>query len=116
MEEDSMEEQEAATQTVEPQEVEENRFELELEVATLANKLLHAAYWFLLLGVTLSRRGHEGPAMAVRRRQASSLEAAASLLATMERPRLADVLKPGWEVEDSADSAVRTMAQVALPS
>ena len=107
-----MGEQEAATQTVEAQEEEEDMSELELEVATLANRFLHAAYWFLVLGVTFSRRGLEGLARAARRRQANSMEAAASLLATMERPRLADVLKPGWEVEDNADSAVRTLEQV----
>ena len=110
-------EREAATQTVESQEMGKDELEVELEMATLVNKFLHASYWFLVLGVTFSHQGLEGLARAVRRRQDSSLEAATSLLATMERPRLADVLKPDWEMKGSCEVAVRRLAQVApLPS
>ena len=110
---ETTDEREAATQTVKPQEIEADKLEVELEVATLANKFLHASYWFLVLGITFSSKGLEGLARAARRREDSSLEAATSLLATMERPRLADILKPDWEMKESCEVAVRRVAQVA---
>jgi hypothetical protein len=85
---------------------------LELEVATLANKFLHAAYWFLVLGTTFTSRGLAGLARAARRREASCLESGRSLLGRLGQPKLADILRPDWGPGESSERAVRLMEQL----
>ena len=80
-----------------------------VQVATLANKFLHASYWFLVLGVTFSSKQLEGLARVARRREESSLESAKSLLGTLQKPNLADILKPDWDARESTARAVQML-------
>ena len=124
-----VEEKDAATQTTRKTE-EEDILEVELEViqkrciqqnivlllvweqvATLANKFLHASYWFLVLGVTFSSKQLEGLARVARRREESSLESAKSLLGTLHKPNLADIIKPDWDARESTARAVQMLEQ-----
>ena len=122
-----VEEKDAATQTGAKKTAEEDILQVELEVipknlltkycasiavqqvATLANKFLHASYWFLVLGVTFSSKKLEGLASVARRREESSLESAKSLLGTLHKPSLADILKPDWDPRESTERAVRIL-------
>ena len=79
------------------------------QVATLANKFLHASYWFLVLGVTFSSKQLEGLARVARRREESCLESAKSLLGTMQKPNLANILKPDWDAKESTARAVQML-------
>ena len=79
------------------------------QVATLANKFLHASYWFLVLGVTFSSKQLEGLARVARRREESSLESAKSLLGTLQKPNLAAILKPDWDAKESTVRAVQML-------
>ena len=83
-----------------------------VQVATLANKFLHASYWFLVLGVTFSSKQLEGLARVARRREESSLESAKSLLGTLPKPNLANILKPDWDARESTARAVQLMELV----
>ena len=82
-----------------------------VQVATLANKFLHASYWFLVLGVTFSSKQLEGLARVARRREESSLESAKSLLGTLHKPNLADIIKPDWDARESTARAVQILEQ-----
>ena len=121
-----VEEKDAGTQTGAKKTAEEDILQVELEVipknfltkycvsifvqvATLANKFLHASYWFLVLGVTFSSKKLEGLASVARRREESSLESAKSLLGTLHKPSLADILKPDWDPRESTERAVRIL-------
>ena len=121
-----MEEKDASTQTGAKKAEQEDILQVELEVipknfltkycvsifvqvATLANKFLHASYWFLVLGVTFSSKKLEGLASVARRREESSLESAKSLLGTLYKPSLADILKPDWDPRESTERAVRIL-------
>ena len=124
-----MEEKDAATQTGTKKTAEEDILQVELEVilkhyfgqnivlhifvqvATLANKFLHASYWFLVLGVTFSSKQLEGLARVARRREESSLESAKSLLGTLHKPNLADIIKPDWDARESTARAVQILEQ-----
>ena len=107
-----MDDRDAATQT-ENMET-ELTFETSLEVATLANKFLHASYCFLVLGITFSSAGLAGLATTAKKREDGSKKAARSLLAILTTPKLADIHKPNWRAEDGTDGAVRMMIQVLI--
>ena len=125
-----VEEKDAATQTGAKKTGQEDTLQVELEVkssqfssqifcfypclqvATLANKFLHASYWFLVLGVTFSSAQLEGLARVARRREESCLESAKSLLSTLQKPNLADILKPDWDARESTARAVQMVELV----
>ena len=107
-----VDERDATTQTLEE---EQEQQDPSLEVATLANKFLHASYWFLVLGLTFSSAGLTDLARVARKRETSCLEAARNLLDTMKTPKLADILKPDWKAGDGLEESIRMMGQVQHP-
>ena len=62
-----------------------------------------------MLGVTFSSQQLEGLARVARRREESSLESAKSLLGTLHKPNLADILKPDWDGRESMARAVEVL-------
>ena len=48
-----------------------------------------------------------------RRREENSLESARSLLGTLQKPNLADILRPDWDARESTARAVQLLDRVA---
>ena len=104
-----VDEQDATTQILEE---EQEQQDPSVEVATLANKFLHASYWFLVLGLTFSSADLADLARVARKRETSCLQAARNLLDTLKTPKLADIVKPDWKVVDGPEEAIMMMGQV----
>ena len=97
--------------------VKELSLEVETKLVMLANKMLHASYWFLLLGVTFTGLDLAGLARAARVREAAAREGASSILCLVKEEggatRLVDIARPDTTDEEmGAEQAVRTMASL----
>ena len=105
---------EKATQTDETQF--SDNAELSSSMAILANRYLHASYWYLTLSTIFAKENLVSMKNTVDMRQSVTKDAAKRILAnlaTHDRLLLADISKPDFEYEDfSPATAVKTVGEL----